>query len=206
MRPPVQQAVEDTRGEYLSFEGEPILAAFHSASGGRTASAEEVWGTALPYLESVESRDDAAPDHFWSYEIAWGDLIGALERAGLRPDAKRGIEHHSQTPSGRVAEIRIGGVALTGRSLRSILGGRALRSALFQARLEGERVVFMGSGAGHGVGLSQWGARDLALRERGYQEILRHYFPGAELRNLTPGVAAGLPAAGPRSSKSQGSR
>ena len=49
----------------------------------------------------------------------------------------------------------------------------------------------MGSGAGHGVGLSQWGAREMALREQGYREILQHYFPGAELRNLAPSLAKG---------------
>lgn len=189
--PSVRQAVTDTRGEYLSFAGDPILAAFHSASGGRTASAEEVWGQALPYLRSVESSDDAAPDHFWSYEIAWSDLIEALRGAGLSPDPARGIELQRPTSSGRVGEIRIGGVPLTGRSLRSILGGRALRSAMFQARREGTQVIFMGSGSGHGVGLSQWGAREMAVQERSYREILNHYFPGAQLTSLRPSVATG---------------
>ena len=187
----VRQAVADTRGQYLSFSGDPILAAFHSASGGRTASAEEVWGRSLPYLRSVSSEDDDAPDHFWSYEIAWSDLLETLRGAGLKPDPGAGIGQARPTPSGRVGEIEIGGIPLTGRSLRSILGGRALRSAMFLVRREGERVVFMGSGAGHGVGLSQWGARDMAMRKHSYREILEHYFPGATFKSLRPSVATG---------------
>jgi stage II sporulation protein D len=179
----IRDAVRATRGEYLRYSDAPILAAFHSSAGGRTASALEVWGEDLPYLRPVESPDDAAPDFFWTYQIALDDLRSALREAGLSPRGSRVrvIEH---SPSGRAARLDVLGVQLSGRDLRELLGGRALRSSLFDVRVQDGDVRFLGSGAGHGVGLCQWGAREMALRGRSYGEILAHYYPGTGLARL----------------------
>ncbi len=181
---PVQAAVNLTHGEYLAYRDRPALSVFHSAAGGRTASAEEVWGEALPYLTSVESPDDAAPDHFWSYEIGARDLARVLAEAGLDGEGAERIEVVHYSPSGRALQVAIGDTRLTGRELRRLLGGRALKSTLFNLRVNDGSVLFMGSGAGHGVGLSQWGARELALQQRSYREILTHYYPGTSLRRI----------------------
>jgi len=177
-------AARSTEGEYLAWGGAPILAAFHSSSGGTTASAEEVWGEDLPYLRSVSSPDDAAPDYFWSYEISLDDLGAALREAGYSPDQLTRVEVTARSDSGRVERIQLGSVLLSGRNLRELLGGRALRSARFDARVEGDRVRFLGSGSGHGVGLCQWGASELARRGTGYRQILAHYYPGSDLRRV----------------------
>ena len=184
----IQRAVEETRGEFLSFSGGPILAAFHSSAGGRTASAQEVWGTDLPYLRTVSSPDEEAPEHFWSFEISMKDLRQAMKKAGFSQPSSSEPRVLERSPSGRVDELLIGGVGLSGRELRQILGGRAIHSALFEVRVDGKSVRFLGSGSGHGVGLSQWGARELARRGRSYPEILAHYYPGAELGSLAPGA------------------
>ena len=183
----VRRAVGATRGEYLAFAEAPALAVFHASAGGRTASSLEVWGRRLPYLVSVPSPDDAAPDHFWSYEIAVDDLVRALLGAGLMVDPAGGIGPIRRSGSGRVTSVEIGGNTLSGRDLREILGGRAIRSTLFDLRAHGGSVLFLGSGAGHGVGLSQWGARELALQGRAHREILAHYYPGTRLRRIGPG-------------------
>ena len=180
----VQGAVDHTRGQYLSYRDRPVLSVFHSAAGGRTASAEEVWGEALPYLTSVESPDDGAPDHFWSYEIGARDLASVLAEAGLDGEGAEQIEVLRYSSSGRVEQVAVGDTRLTGRELRRLLGGRALKSTLFNLRVNDGSVLFMGSGAGHGVGLSQWGARELALQQQSYREILNHYYPGTSLRRL----------------------
>ena len=180
----VQRAVDATQSEHLVYDSRPALSVFHSAAGGRTASAEEVWGEALPYLTSVDSPDDAAPDHFWSYEISARDLASVLTEAGLNGQAAERIEVVHYSPSGRVEQLAIGDTRLTGRELRRLLGGRALKSTLFNLRVDDGFVLFMGSGAGHGVGLSQWGARELARQQRSYREILAHYYPGTSLRRL----------------------
>jgi stage II sporulation protein D len=180
----VRAATRATRGQYLSFEGSPILAAFHASAGGRTASAAEVWGQDLPYLRSVDSPDDAAPDYFWSYEIDARDLRAALREAGYATEGGGEVRVLRRTPSGRVQQLEIGGARLSGRDLRQVLGGRAIRSARFELRAEYGVVRFLGSGAGHGVGMCQWGARQLALQGRTYAQILAHYYPGARLRGV----------------------
>jgi stage II sporulation protein D len=188
----IRTAARATRGEYLSWSDAPILAAFHSSAGGRTASASEVWGEDLPYLRSVESPDDAAPDFFWTYQIGLEDLRAALREAGLDPRGRR-VRVLERSASGRAAQLEVLGARLSGRDLREVLGGRALRSALFDVRIEDGSARFLGSGAGHGVGLCQWGARELALRGQSYAEILTHYYPGTGLRRLgsRAGRAAG---------------
>ncbi len=178
----IRLATRQTRGQVLSFAGEPILAAFHASSGGRTASAAEVWGLDLPYLRQVPSPDDEAPDYFWSYQVSLDDLRAALIEAAyprVRGDEVRVLE---RSRSGRVTRVRLAGAELSGRELRQVLGGRAIRSARFDVRSERGGVLFLGSGAGHGVGLCQWGARELALRGQSYTEILAHYYPGTELQ------------------------
>jgi stage II sporulation protein D len=180
----VRAAARATRGQYLSFDGRPILAAFHASSGGRTASAMEVWGREVPYLRSVDSPDDAAPDYFWSYEIGAEDLLAALREAGLPADGGGGARVLARSPSGRVERLAIGSALLSGRDLRQVLGGRAIRSARFELRSEPGVIRFLGSGAGHGVGMCQWGARQLALQGRTYKQILAHYYPGAGLRRV----------------------
>ena len=180
----IRRATRETRGQYLAFGGEPILAAFHASAGGQTASSLEVWGDALPYLKSVRSPDDSSPEHFWSYEIDLSDFLDALREAGWAVGGDRLPQISRLSASGRVEALQIAGAELSGRELRQVLGGRGLRSALFELRVDGETVRFLGSGAGHGVGLSQWGARELAARGRTYRQILAHYYPGTELRRL----------------------
>ncbi len=177
-------AARATRGEYLSYGGEPILAAFHSSSGGLTAAADEVWGRALPYLQRVHSPDDAAPDYFWRYEIRARDLRAALEEAAFQVGDADEVRVLSRSPSGRVERLAMGPARFSGRELRQIIGGRALRSTLFEIGTAGEWIRFMGSGAGHGVGLCQWGARELAVRGRTAGEILEYYYPGTRLLQL----------------------
>ena len=184
---PVDARVHDssrgTAGEFLAHDGEPILAVFHSSAGGRTAAAEEVWGEHVPYLQSVASPDDDAPDHFWSYEIPRNELFAALAENGL--NARPGdVNVLARSPSGRIQRVRVGSAELSGRDFRDLLGGMGIRSTLFDLRSDGNQVRFLGSGFGHGVGLSQWGAYALARKGRSYAQILSHYYRGTVLKRL----------------------
>ena len=194
----IRRAVAATRGEYLAYQNQPILAAFHASAGGRTASAREVWGAALPYLRSLGSPDAAAPDHFWSFEIRLADLTAALSDAGLPVGPAPTVRVLRRSESGRVQRLQLGEAELSGRELRQLLGGRAIRSALFEVRVLEDRVSFLGSGSGHGVGLSQWGARELALRGKRYDAILSHYYPGTTRAQLETLDRAHVGAAGSR--------
>jgi len=193
---PVAEAVAATRGQILVADGAPILAAFHAASGGRTASAEEVWGQRLDYLVSrpVEGEEDS-PDTYWRAAVTRTTLGRALAARGEPVGALRAVEVIERSPSGRVARVELRGerasVRLTGRELRSLLGESTLRSTLFEVRPDREAWVFVGSGRGHGVGMSQWGAQAMARSGAGYREILAAFYPGARLAAIDgTGVAA----------------
>ena len=73
-----------------------------------------------------------------------------------------------------------------------MVGESTIRSTLFELRLEGENLVFVGSGSGHGVGMSQWGARGLAARGSSYRDILRTFYPGARLSLWSRGQVAAI--------------
>ncbi len=188
--PAVLRAVADTRDEVLTWGGAPILAAFHSASGGRTASAEEVWGEPLAYLRSrpVDGEEDS-PDTYWRVRIAAPTLRRALDSLGLRLGAVRRAHVAQRSASGRVARVELVGSdgaprGVTGRELRDALGPSVIRSTLFEIRRAGDDFVFVGSGHGHGVGMSQWGAQAMAERGASYREILAAFYPGATLQRV----------------------
>ncbi len=181
----VLEAAAATRGEFLALDGEPILAVFHSASGGRTASAEEVWGRPLPYLVSVEvPYEEDSPDTYWRASVSRTTLGRALGPPDV--GAITGVRVLERSPSGRVLRVELtgerGARTLDGRAVRTALGESVIRSTLFEIRERDDGFVFVGSGHGHGVGMSQWGAQALALRGESYRQILARFYPGTVLR------------------------
>ena len=199
----VLEAVRATRGLHLTHGGVPILAAFHSASGGRTAGAEEVWGLELPYLRSLEVEDEEhAPSTYWRAAVSRTTLRLALGRLGLDVGPLSRIEVSERWPSGRVKRVTVAGPngerGFSGRLLRDALGPGVVKSTLFELRDRGEDIVLVGSGHGHGVGMSQWGAKAMAARGQDYREILAVFYPGATLTRMAttqtdaaPAVASG---------------
>jgi stage II sporulation protein D len=183
--PVAELAVEVTRGEVL-FHGEgPILAAFHAASGGRTASASEVWGRELPYLVSVavEGEEDA-PKTDWRIPVDAATLGRALDDLGVGVGPVEQLRVTERSPSGRAQRLWLrgtrGAVEVRGTDLRRVLP--LLPSTRFEVRGGQDRFVFVGTGRGHGVGMSQWGARAMAEHGADYREILAWFYPGASLR------------------------
>jgi stage II sporulation protein D len=189
--PAVLEAARATRGQWLAWEGRPILAVYHSASGGRTASAEEVWGRALPYLRSlpVEGEEDS-PDTYWRASISGTTLGPALASLGVLVGPVRELEVAGRSESGRARSVRVRGrdgeAYVDARELRRVLGATVIRSTLFHTRAGSDGFVFYGSGYGHGVGMSQWAAQGMAREGAGYLQILRAFYPGAELREGLP--------------------
>ncbi|MDR7418693.1 MAG: SpoIID/LytB domain-containing protein [Armatimonadota bacterium] len=183
--PRTSAAVDATRGLVILYEGRPVFAPFHADSGGATEGSEFVWGGAVPYLRGVPdpfSRE--APNHQWTQRLDVGAVEAALQRAGRTVSGLQRIEVLATSPSGRVMMLRLtmaGGVLdLRGADLRAAVGVGVLRSTLFTVRwLSGESAVeFSGRGSGHGVGMSQWGARGQALAGRDHAAILTYYYTG----------------------------
>lgn len=183
--PQAARAVRATEGQVLVFGGKPILAAYHSASGGRTASSEEVWGRALPYLVSVPVEgEEVSPDTYWRIPVSTAKLGRALKDLGWPVGAVEEVGVLERSQSGRVRRAFVEGsrkrIELSGHDLRRAVGG--LPSTLFEVKPEEDGFLFVGSGHGHGVGMSQWGARAMAQRGASYREILAWFYPGAGLR------------------------
>lgn len=184
--PRATAAVDATRGLVLTYGGRPIQAVYHADSGGRTEASENVWGVAYPYLRSVEDPYRAGSPHdHWTVGMPLPLLEAKLRAGGLDVRDLRSIEVVRWSESGRALLLRLGGPSgsweVTGQQLRMAVGPNVLRSTRFTVRVEGETAVFEGSGWGHGVGLSQWGARGMALGGADFLRILRHYYRDVEL-------------------------
>lgn len=167
----------------LCYEGTAAGTSYFAISNGRTESSENVWGSALPYLVPVDSSTDLTADN---YEVAL-DFPAAevqqllLNGLGITADSsapESWFGTPTLTDSGYVAALPVCGQSVSGTTLRRVLG---LRSACFTIQYQNGSFHITTKGYGHGVGLSQWGAKALAEQGWSYADILAHYFPGTQL-------------------------
>lgn len=173
----IRQAVKETQGQILTFNGEPIDAVFYSTSNGYTEDSENVWKNAVPYLKSVESPWDVNTEKFHSqvnmpvseFENKLGIKLGNGKDVG---------KITSRTKSNRVASVEVGGKTFTGVQVRDALG---LRSSDFTWERKGSHIVIQTKGYGHGVGMSQYGADGMAKEGKSYKDIVTHYYQGVEI-------------------------
>ncbi len=179
----ITEAVEDTDGRYLSYEGEPAIAAFHSSSCGTTENSGAVWNE-VPYLTSVETPEtEKDVPNFVSRleesELDFRDtVLYGRPDADMTGDAKDWVGEIKRDKAGRVESIVIGGESFSGSELRNLF---SLRSTDFELEHGEGYFVFTVKGYGHGVGMSQYGANVMAKKGADYKEILAHYYPGTVL-------------------------
>ncbi len=176
----VREAVNDTSMEYLEYDGEVINAMFFSTSNGYTEDCVSVFSSDVPYLRSVESSWDSSVNSNFSYrkEI---DLKSFYEKLGLEYNNKLNILILERSNSNRVISLRINGVKFSGRDIYNKLG---IRSTDFSIDQDGDKVVIITKGYGHGVGMSQYGAYGMAKEGYSYKEILDHYYKGTKLKKI----------------------
>jgi stage II sporulation protein D len=189
--PRVQQAVEQTSGLVLMHGGRPILAAFSSTAAGPTEDAMIVWAKDLPYLKGVDCPFDTGSPYFqWHVSFKLEELELGLRRQGIPVGTIATLAPLSYSRTGRVARLRIlhsgGELVVRGEELRRAVGYTAIPSTLFDLEAIGPEVVLSGRGAGHAVGLCQWGAKELASLGYSFSSILHYYFPDTELVALQP--------------------
>ena len=169
--------------DVLCYDGAAAGTSYFAISNGRTEASENVWGTAVPYLIPVDSSTDQNADNYiYTVSFSAAQLQQLLTGLGLTPDlsAPEGwFGEAALTPSGYVASLPVCGQTVTGPALRKALG---LRSACFTVQYQNGSFFFTTRGYGHGVGMSQWGARALAEQGQTASQILAHYFPGTQLR------------------------
>lgn len=179
----LEYAVRSTRGLVATYAGEPILAAYHSSSGGHTEDSENYWSGALPYLRGVPDPFDAeSPHRGQTAEVPIYAVLSALSistQAVLEGEPFAVIEE--RFPSGRVRSIRMGDQRFTGRQVRE---GLQLRSSMFDVEEVDGRILFTQHGHGHGVGMSQYGADGMARSGYTYDSILRYYYTGIDITRM----------------------
>ncbi|EGO61851.1 SpoIID/LytB domain-containing protein [Acetonema longum] len=231
------QAVDETRGQVITYQGKVIPAYFHASSGGHTENSEYVWGSSSPYLKGVPDFDHDQKNFSWKKRISvqaltdklssQGYKVGTLKAIRLSP-LKQPSASIDRSLSGRVKTMEFigsaGTVKVDGNKLRSMLG---LSSTMFDVTLSSsaspgtvilqkrdiqpgnnrkmaavksapmlhtvkdswrDEVIITGFGQGHGVGLSQWGAKALAEkagnRRNYYQDILTYYYQNSKIEKL----------------------
>lgn len=177
----LEGVADEVQGQTLTYKGELILSSYFAISPGSTENVGNVWAEGSdeehPYLQAVASPGDMLSDGYLSHaEFTTEELSSLLDVPCPEPETfVTGAEY---TPSGTVRRITLGGREFTGQEVR---GALSLRSAAFTAEPTETGLRFTVRGWGHGVGLSQAGAVFMAKAGAGYREILRHYYPGAQL-------------------------
>ncbi len=176
----VTEAVRATEGQVLTFEGEPIIAYYHSTTDGMTELPEEVFGRGFPYLRSVPASGKLSPMALWTRSVPLREVAKALGVQEVRQ-----LTPVSFTATGRVDYLSYvsdkGAGFVRAKDLRRSMGWKRLPSTSFIVEVSGANAVLRGSGFGHGVGLSQWSALEMAIGGSSYKEILSHFYPGTEL-------------------------
>lgn len=173
----VKNAVNATRGKYMTYNGTYIEALYFSTSNGRTEDAINVWGNSIPYLKSVESPWDTKASAYFRTQRVSKQTISSKLGVDLTSISQMSID--SRTSGNRVKNITICGKTFTGVEIRSKLG---LRSADFDISESGNDIVFSVRGYGHGVGMSQYGAHYMAAAGYNYIQILNHYYTGIQIK------------------------
>ena len=178
----IEQAILETEDLVLTYNGELISALFFSTSNGNTENAEEYWKNPLPYLKSVSSLGDLqSPKYKRTKQFtleAFNEKLGVNVSQGARL-----LSSVTRTTGRAIDLVKIGGVSFTGREVREALG---LYSSDFLMAWEGAEIAVTCKGFGHQVGMSQYGANEMAKSGSGFQQILTHYYTGV---NVEPGMS-----------------
>jgi len=183
--PRIEQAVRETEGLMITYQGQPADPVYHSTSGGVTENSEDVWGESIPYLRSVPSpEEEHSPRFRQEVVLSWQEIarrtgtdLATPAGGGSRPQ----LEVLEQSSTGRIKKLRLGDRVLTGMEIRELLG---LPSTLFDWEVQGQQVRFRVRGYGHGVGMSQYGADGLAREGKDYRDIIKHYYTGVEIEPI----------------------
>ncbi len=234
------EAVDDTKGKILTYNGKLITTFFHSSSGGHTEDSENIWGAKTDYIRGVDDKYSlGSPYDNWSIELDRAEIKEKLTQAGINLGDIVDIRIIEVSNYGRVTKLEIKGTKETQlferEKIRSILGTTVLKSIWYKLRTDADvfvrgsladtsltgrasgmyvvsasgkakvsspvnrimvkgmsstktfnmlpnKYIFDGRGFGHGLGMSQYGAKGMAEAGNNYQKILEHYYKGAKVQ------------------------
>ena len=175
----VTQAVQDTAGQVLTYQGELIDATYFSCSGGSTEAAVAVWGSDVPYLQAVESPGEEGAVHYTDQVTFTAEEFSRKTNCGGTGDPQGWFGAVTYTDGGGVQTMELCGKTYEGTQLRRLL---SLRSTVFSVSVAGQTITVTTKGFGHRVGMSQYGAEAMAQSGCIYEEILLHYYRGTQLQ------------------------
>ena len=175
-----EEFIDAVIDKVITYNGEPIMAAYHAISFGTTESAENAWGVKIPYLVSVKSEGDKDSTRYLSTVTVSDDELKQLKGASAFIGNGEDIKINSTSDAGTVLDAVVCGESMNGEKMRELF---ALRSSCFSVEYEDGEYTFTVKGYGHGVGLSQYGADWYAKQGMTYDEIIKHYYSGAEIEN-----------------------
>ncbi len=178
----IEAAVDAVSGKKITYKDEVIMPAYHAISCGQTQSAKSVWGKEIPYLQSVDSEWDKDSGRFEStVTVSVNELKEIMKNynnADFDADEESLIQIKKSAKDGTVEKIEVCSVGMTGGEARKLF---SLRSSAFDAEYSDGEFVFTSYGYGHGVGMSQNGANQMAKDGCDYKEIINHYYTGVEI-------------------------
>jgi stage II sporulation protein D len=187
----IKKAVNDTDGVVIAYNGQFIHAWFHSASGGKTADAVEGLDYKdgnPPYIQSVTSDESSAPKEFteWQNTFTTDEISAGLSKLSLGIEGDiSSIKLGKTGPSGRATTIVINGQDVPAASLRTAMDPVKFRSTFItELKFDGSKLTISGKGFGHGVGMPQWGAFQMASNGKKAEDIINYYFKGVSIVNL----------------------
>ncbi|WP_212380883.1 SpoIID/LytB domain-containing protein [Alkaliphilus sp. B6464] len=185
------KAVSNTRGQVLLYDGKYVKSWFYAHAGGKTATAKEGLGyteAEPPYIQVVKSPDspEAPPeDANWTATFTKGQINEAMQKVGKTPGDFNSIEIVKKGPSGRATELKIGNETVQAPRFRLAIDSTKMKSTKLESiKVEGDKVTMKGTGYGHGVGMSQWGAYKMAKDGKKAEDIIKHYFKGVQIVKL----------------------
>ena len=183
----IEECVNETKGKIITYENKPINAFFHANSGGTTELPVNVWGGSdLPYLQVVETAGEEGYTQYNSeVELTREELINKLKvkysDIQINFDNEEEIKILEYTDSGRVKTIRFGNHEISGVETRTLLG---LKSTNFEINKQEDKIKIQVIGYGHGVGMSQTGADTMAKQGSNYEDIIKHFYKGVEIKEI----------------------
>jgi len=189
----VRKAVAKTRGVVVTHNGKYINGWFHADAGGRTA-ASAVEGLnytkeKAPYIHSVKDpgfKNSPPENKSWRAVFPLSEVRQKIQNSLRRdPGPIREVKILERGPSGRVTKVKVGNLTLSGPSLRLALGSEVMRSTLLtELKVSGGRLIAAGKGFGHGVGMSQWGAKVMAENGKSAEEIINYFYKDVKIQKV----------------------
>ncbi len=179
------KAIKGTEGLIITYNNDPIIAYFHANSGGKITSGKEYFGSHsdFPYLVSKEDPYSVdMPSYKWEFEI---DIKTFLNKLNINDQSVDIIQSNFiYNENGFVKELTVNNLVFTSKEIRRIVGYAKIKSEKFKVSIKNGTIVFDGYGYGHGVGLSQWGAENMARKKKKFSEIIKFYYPDTKIESF----------------------